>query len=124
VLFCPLKKGHQERGKLWADSTGDNKMFNKLMGLIKNFKFGRDSINKTNEAQKLVIAGLMSTLFAKYQKEMSSDKAQVLSAQVINYLTGKDIDRAIMVSEEPLKSKIIAIKHLVKERALNEMNSE
>ncbi len=99
-------------------------MFNKLRGLIKAFKYGRASMNKTYEAQKLITIALGSTLFDKYQIEMNRDKAQVLSAQVINYLTGKDINRAIMVSEEPLKSKIIAIKHIVREMALIEMNND
>lgn len=99
-------------------------MFNKLRGLIKAFKYGRTSMKKTYEAQKLIQIALMNTLFNKYQIEMNHDKAQVLAAQVINYLTGKDINRAIIVSEEPLKSRIIAIKHIVRERALIEMNND
>jgi hypothetical protein len=81
-------------------------------------------MKSTLKAQELIQVALFASLYFPYLLEMNDDKAKVLAAQVVNYLSGKDINRAIKISEEPLKAQIIAIKNIVEERAFFVMNND
>jgi len=44
-----------------------------------------------------------------YSSQMDDNAARALAAQVVNFLKGEDIDEIARVSEEPLRSRIMAI---------------
>ncbi|MGO9622573.1 MAG: hypothetical protein ACLPT6_14350 [Desulfobaccales bacterium] len=98
-------------------------MFERIKTFYKGVK-GDLAINKINRQSNLVMTGVGIILLCEFIEEMGFDKAQVLAAQVVNYLQGYDIDRMILESEEPLKSRIIAVKDIVKDRAIKVMDNK
>lgn len=85
---------------------------------------GDIEIEKIKKASNSIMIGMGATLLNEYLKEMDIDKAQVLASQVVNYLMGYDINRIILESEEPLKTRIIEIKNIVKDRAIKVMDND
>jgi hypothetical protein len=96
-------------------------MFEKIKNFYKGVK-GDLAINKIIKESNLVMTGVGIILLREFMGEMELDKARVLAAQVVNYLRGYNINRMILESEEPLKSQIIAIKDIVKDRAIKAMD--
>jgi hypothetical protein len=78
-------------------------MFEKIKNFYKGVK-GDLAINKIIRESNLVMIGVGIILLREFREEMEHDKAQVLAAQITNYLRGYDINRMILESEEPLKS--------------------
>jgi hypothetical protein len=95
-------------------------MFKKIKGVLtlwKAHKEGGKIIDKILEASKSVSLTTAKICFDEYKNEMDPQIANVLAAQVMNYLTGYDVDEKYLKSEEPLKSRIGLIKGMVPERA-------
>jgi hypothetical protein len=55
---------------------------------------------------------------------MDGGAARILAAQVVNSLKGEDIDEIARVSDEPLRSRIMAILPQVKRRAAEFMQAD
>ena len=60
---------------------------------------------------------LLSDLHNIYSSQMDHNAAGTLAAQVVNFLKGEDIDEIARVSDEPLRSWIMAISPQVRQRA-------
>jgi hypothetical protein len=67
---------------------------------------------------------LYSDIYSTYRSEMNDEAARVLAAQVVNFLKGEDIDEIARVSDEPLRSRIMAILPQVEQRALECMRTD
>lgn len=98
-------------------------MFKKIKNMYKGMK-GDMEIEKIKKASNLIMIGIGATLLTEYLQNMDFDKAQVLASQVVNYLMGYDINRIIIESEDPLKSRIIGIKDIVKDYAIKVMDND
>jgi hypothetical protein len=59
-----------------------------------------------------------------YSSQMDRKAARTLAAQVVNFLTGEDIDEIARVSDEPLRSRIMAILPQVRQRAAECMQAD
>jgi hypothetical protein len=58
-----------------------------------------------------------------YSSQMDHSVARALAAQVVNFLFGEDIDEIARVSDEPLRSRIMAILPQVRQRAAEYMQA-
>lgn len=67
---------------------------------------------------------LCAELDKVYSSQMDRDVAGTLAAQVVNFLKGEDIDEIARVSDEPLRSWIIAILPQVRQRAAECMQAD
>jgi hypothetical protein len=95
-------------------------MFKKIKGILalwKTHKEGGKIIDKIVEASTSVSLTTAKLCFDEYKNEMDPQIANVLAAQVMNYLTGNDVEEVYLKSQEPLKSRIGLIKGMVPERA-------
>lgn len=59
-----------------------------------------------------------------YSSQMDGEAAGALAAQVVNFLKGEDIDEIARVSDEPLRSRIMAILPQVRQRAAECMRAD
>src|ERR1035438_5700118 len=59
-----------------------------------------------------------------YSSQMDRETARTLTAQVVNFLMGADIDEVARVSDEPLRSRIMAILPQVRQRAAECMQAD
>jgi len=59
-----------------------------------------------------------------YSSQMDDNAARALAAQVVNFLKGEDIDEIARVSEEPLRSRIMAILPKVRQSAAEYMQAD
>jgi len=55
---------------------------------------------------------------------MDREAARTLAAQVVNFIMGEDIDEIARVSDEPLRSRIMAILPQVRQRAAECMQAD
>jgi hypothetical protein len=67
---------------------------------------------------------LCSDLDNIYSSQMDRNAAGTLAAQVVNFLKGEDIDEIARVSDEPLRSWIMAISPQVRQRAAECMRAD
>ncbi len=67
---------------------------------------------------------LFADLKSEYTKSLDAETAGILSAQVVNYLVGEDIDDVLEHAIDPLKSKIVGIRDQIEEHALTKLNSD
>lgn len=86
------------------------------------------AINKTaNEfikSHRVVDTTLFAELRKEYSQEMPEEKATVLAAQVVNFLTAQDIDEVIGSAEEPLRTQIIDIKDQIEKRGHEKLQKD
>ena len=73
---------------------------------------------------RVVQVDLFSDLRAKYSSEMNREAASTLAAQVVNFLKGEEIEEIVRVSDEPLRSQIIAVLPQVARRATEKMRTD
>ena len=66
---------------------------------------------------RLIQVDLYADLRTTYCSQMNDDDARALAAQVVNFLKGEDIDEIARVSDEPLRSRIMAVLPQVEQRA-------
>jgi hypothetical protein len=67
---------------------------------------------------------LASDLHATYCSKMNDEAARTLAAQVVNFLKGEHIEEIARVSDEPLRSRIMAVLPQVEQRAREKMRSD
>ena len=67
---------------------------------------------------------LYSDLHNTYSSEMDDESARTLAAQVVNFLKGEDIEEIARVSDEPLRSRIMAVLPQVEQRAAECMRAD
>jgi hypothetical protein len=59
-----------------------------------------------------------------YSSQIDHKEARVLAAQVVNFLMGEDIEEIARVSDDPLRSRIMAILPQVQQRAAEYMQAD
>jgi hypothetical protein len=86
------------------------------------------SLDEVDEAFAVCLRLLQVDLFADleniYSSQMDGHAAGTLAAQVVNFLKGEDIDEIARVSDEPLRSRIMAILPQVRQRAAEYMQAD
>ena len=93
------------------------------MGFLSRFFLKR--AERSFETCLLVIqTDLYADLRNIYSSQMDREAAGTLAAQVVNFLMGKDIDEIARVSDEPLRSRIMAILPQVRQRAAECMQAD
>jgi len=70
-----------------------------------------------NTRLRLVEVDLYTDLRTTYGSRMNDDDARTLAAIVVNFLKGEDIGEIARVSDEPLRSRIMAVLPQVEQRA-------
>lgn len=73
---------------------------------------------------RIVQVDLCEDLKSTYRSEMNDEAARVLAAQVVNFLKGEDIGEIASVSDEPLRSRIMAVLPQVEQRAAECMRTD
>jgi len=76
------------------------------------------------ECLRLLNIDLFTDLSDIYSLQMDGEVARTLAAQVVNFLKGEDIDEIARVSDEPLRSRIMAILPQVRQRAVEYMQAD
>jgi hypothetical protein len=66
---------------------------------------------------RLIEVDLYTDLRTTYGSQMNEDDARTLAALVVSFLKGEDIDEIARVSDEPLRSRIMAVLPQVEQRA-------
>ncbi len=100
------------------------------MGFFSRFFLKRSqlSLAQAEEAFAVSLRALQVDLFTDlsniYFSQMDGNAAKALAAQVANYLKGADIDEIARVSNEPLRSWIMAILPQVGQRAAEYMQAD
>jgi len=100
------------------------------MGLLSRLFLKRAewSFAQAEEAFTVSLRAIQVDLYADlkniYSSQMDSDAAGTLAAQVVNFLKGEDIDEIAHVSDEPLRSRIMAILPQVRQRAGEYMQAD
>jgi len=93
------------------------------MGLLSRF-----SLKRAERSFAMCLRAITVDLFADlsniYSSQMDGKAAKALAAQVVNFLMGKDIDEIARVSDEPLRSRIMAILPQVRQRAAECMQAD
>src|SRR6266700_2507500 len=74
--------------------------------IIGQYKKGNKFMKDYTEGLKLVGVTIAKELMDEYDKEMDKWTAQVLGAQVMNYLTGTVVDKVYNESQDQLKATI------------------
>jgi len=93
------------------------------MGLLSRF-FLRRAERSFETWSDAVRVDLAEDLCNIYSSQMDHKAARTLAAQVVNFLTGEDIDEIARVSDEPLRSRIMAILPQVRQRAAECMRAD
>lgn len=73
---------------------------------------------------RLMKVDLANDICNIYSSQMDHKEARTLAAQVVNFLMGEDIDEIARVSDEPLRSRIMAILPQVRQRAAEYMQAD
>ena len=105
------------------------------MGLLSRFFLKRaereynqrslDDLDKDfAECLRALQVDLFEDLSNIYSLQMETNAAKALAAQVANFLKGADIDEIARVSDEPLRSRIMAILPQVRQRAAEYMQAD
>ena len=100
------------------------------MGVLSRFflKRAEPSLGDLDENFAMCLRALQVDLFADlskiYSSQMGCEVANTLAAQVANFLKGADIDEIARVSDEPLRSRIMAILPQVRQRAAEYMQAD
>jgi hypothetical protein len=100
------------------------------MGVFSRFfaKRSQPSLDQLDEALSMSLRLLKVDMFADisdvYSPQMDNEVARALAAQIANFLMGEDIDEIAGVSEEPLRSRIMAILPQVGQRAAEYMQAD
>ena len=100
------------------------------MGLLSRLFLKRaepslDELDKVvSMSLRLLRVDLFEDLSNIYSSQMEYEAANTLAAQVANFLMGGDIDEIARVSEEPLRSRIIAILPQVRQKAAEYMKAD
>ncbi len=100
------------------------------MGLLSRFfpKRAEPSLDDLDEnfamCLRLMNVDLFKDLCNTYSLQMDDKVAKTLAAQVANFLMGEDIDEIARVSDEPLRSWILAILPQVRQRAAEYMQAD
>ena len=100
------------------------------MGFLSRFFLKRaepslDELDKAvSQSQRLMKVDLCEELSNIYSLQMDHKVARALAAQVANLLMGEDIDEIARVSDEPLRSRIMAILPQVRQRAAEYMQTD
>ena len=76
------------------------------------------------ECLRAIQVDLFAELSNIYSSQMEGEAASALAAQVVNFLKGEDIDEIARVSDEPLRSWIMAILPQVRQRAAECMRAD
>jgi len=99
------------------------------MGLLSRFfpKRAKPSLDDLDEnfamCLRLMRVDLFGDLCSIYSLQMDDKVAKTLAAQVANFLMGADLDEIARVSDEPLRSSILAILPQVRQRAAEYMQA-
>ena len=93
------------------------------MGFLSRF-FLKPTEKLFTTCLRVVQVDLYSDLYTTYRSEMNDEAAKVLAAQVVNFLKGEDIDEIARVSDEPLRSRIMAVLPQVEQRAAECMRTD
>ncbi|MGA3035652.1 MAG: hypothetical protein ABSD70_20395 [Terracidiphilus sp.] len=105
------------------------------MGLLSRFflkraerEYNQRSLDDLNKDFAECLRALQVDLFADlsniYSSQMDGNAAKTLAAQVANFLKGADIDEIANTSDEPLRSRIVAILPQVRQRAAEYMQAD
>ena len=100
------------------------------MGFLSRFFLKRaepslDDLDKVvSTSLRLLKVDLWEDLSNIYSSQMDHEVARGLAAQVVNFLMGEDIDEIARVSDEPLRSRIMAILPQVRQRAAEYMQAD
>jgi hypothetical protein len=100
------------------------------MGLLSRLflKRGEWSFAQAEEAFAVSLRTLQVDLATDicnvYSSQMDHKVARALAAQVVNFLKGEDIDEIARVSDEPLRSRIMAVLPQVRQRAAEYMQAD
>jgi hypothetical protein len=100
------------------------------MGFLSRFFLKRsepslDDLDKAvSESWRALNVDLFVNLSNIYSLQMDGEVAKTLAAQVTNFLKGEDIDEIARVSDEPLRSRIMAILPQVRQRAAEYMQAD
>jgi hypothetical protein len=76
------------------------------------------------ECLRALQVDLFADLSYIYSSQMDGDAAKTLAAQVANFLKGGDVEEIARVSDEPLRSRIMAMLPHVRQRAAEYMQSD
>lgn len=93
------------------------------MGFLSRF-FLRRAERSFETWSDAVRVDLAEDLCNIYSSQMDHKAARTLAAQVVNFLMGEDIDEIARVSDEPLRSRIMAILPQVRQRAAECMQAD
>jgi hypothetical protein len=106
------------KGKSSLDITEDLDM-----GLLSRFFFKRAE-RSFETCLRAIQVDLFADLSSIYSSQMEGEAAKTLAAQVVNFLKGEDIDEIARVSDEPLRSRIMAVLPQVRQRAVECMRAD
>lgn len=84
----------------------------------------KGTANEFIKSHRVVDTTLFTELRKEYSQEMPQEKASVLAAQVVNFLTAQDIDEVIANAEEPLRKQIIDIKDQIEIRGHEKLQKD
>jgi hypothetical protein len=93
------------------------------MGLLSRF-FLKRAERSFEMCLRIIQIDLAEDLCNIYSSQMDHKVARTLAAQVVNFLKGEDIDEIASVSDEPLRSRIMAILPQVRQRAAECMQAD
>ena len=98
------------------------------MGLLSRFFHKSCDMETAQELFETCLRAIQVDLFADlhntYSLQMDREVAGNLAAQVVNFLKGADIDEIARVSDEPLRSRILAVLPQVRQRAAECMQAD
>ncbi len=91
------------------------------MGFLSRFFHKSSDMETTQQLFATCLRAIQVDLYADlrniYSSQMDGKAASALAAQVVNFLKGEDIDQIARISDEPLRSRIMAILPQVRQRA-------
>jgi|NGEPerStandDraft_6_1074524.scaffolds.fasta_scaffold27448_2 TPR repeat protein len=93
------------------------------MGFLSRF-FLKRAERSFETCLRVIQIDLAEDLCNIYSSQMDHKAARTLAAQVVNFLKGEDIDEIARVSDEPLRSRIMAILPQVRQRAAECMQAD
>src|ERR1039458_5538518 len=93
------------------------------MGFLSRFFLNRAK-RSFEMCLRVIQIDLAEDLCNIYSSQMDNKVARTLAAQVVNFLKGEDIDEIARVSNEPLRSRIMAILPQVRQRAAECMQAD
>jgi hypothetical protein len=112
---------HNHRHSTWCDFLDITEDIE--MGLLSRF-FLKRAERSFEMCLRVIQIDLAEDLCNIYSSQMDHKVARTLAAQVVNFLKGEDIDEIARVSDEPLRSRIMAILPQVRQRATECMQAD